>query len=79
MHPDHWGNGLGSRAVEMVMEAMDERGASIAELWCLEENGRARRLYESLGWRPTPDRQQAPWPPYPTEMRYTRLLAASDR
>jgi RimJ/RimL family protein N-acetyltransferase len=79
VRPDHWGQGLASTAIDTVLHAMDARGATVAQLWCLEENHRARRLYEYLGWRPASDRREAPWPPYPTEMRYTRLLVQSDR
>ena len=79
VHPDHWGDGLATTAIETVLHAMDERGTTIAELWCLVENHRARRLYKYLGWRPTADRREAPWPPHPTEMRYTRLIPQSDR
>lgn len=79
VRPDHWGNGLASAAIETALHAMDLRGTTIASLWCLEENHRARRLYEYLGWRAERDRQPAPWPPHPTEMRYTRLVAHSDR
>ena len=71
--------GLATTAIETVLRAMDDRGTTIAELWCLEENRRARRLYEYLGWRAAPDRRPAPWPPHPTEMRYTRLIPQSDR
>lgn len=79
VRPDHWGSGLATTAIETALHAMDLRGSTIASLWCLEENHRARRLYEYLGWRPTPDRQEAPWPPHPVEMRYTRLIPQSDR
>ncbi len=79
VRPDHWGNGLASTAIETALQAMDLRGCTIASLWCLEENGRARRLYEYLGWRATTDRREAPWPPHPIEMRYTRLIPQSDR
>ena len=79
VRPDHWGNGLASAAIETALQAMDLRGCTIASLWCLEENGRARRLYEYLGWRPTTDRREAPWPPHPMEMRYTRLIPQSER
>jgi RimJ/RimL family protein N-acetyltransferase len=75
VRPDRWGTGLASEAIEIVLDAMDARGTTVAELWCLEENHRARRLYEHLGWLATPDRREAPWPPHPTEMRYTRPLA----
>ena len=79
VHPDHWGQGIASMAIETVLHALDLRGSTIASLWCLEENHRARRLYEYLGWRPTPDRQEAPWPPHPVEMRDTRLIPQSER
>ena len=79
VHPRCWGTGLATTAIETVLRAMDDRGTTIAELWCLEENRRARRLYEYLGWRAAPDRRPAPWPPHPTEMRYTRLIPQSDR
>ena len=79
VRPDHWGNGLASAAIDTVLHAMDLRGSTVASLWCLEENHRARRLYEYLGWRAEPDRRPAPWPPHPTEMRYSRLIVQSDR
>ncbi len=79
VHPDHWGHGIATAAIGAALHAMDRRGAALAELWCLERNHRARRLYEHLGWRSTADRRPAPWPPHPVEMRYTRLLVASER
>jgi RimJ/RimL family protein N-acetyltransferase len=79
VRPDHWGQGLASAAIDLALRAMDLRGTTTASLWCLEENHRARRLYEYLDWRPTPDRQEAAWPPYPTEMRYQRLIVQSER
>jgi RimJ/RimL family protein N-acetyltransferase len=79
VHPRHWGQGLATAAMETAVNAMDLRGTTIASLWVLEENHRARRLYSYLGWRETADTQEAPWPPHPTEVRYTRLLVQSDR
>ena len=79
VRPDHWGDGLATTAIETALHAMELRGSTIASLWCLEENHRARRLYEYLGWRETSDRREAPWPPHPVEMRYTRLIPQSDR
>ena len=79
VHPARWGNGLASRAIETALDAMDRRGSTIASLWCLEDNHRARRLYAYLGWRPEADRREAPWPPHPVEMRYTRLIVQSGR
>jgi RimJ/RimL family protein N-acetyltransferase len=74
VHPDLWGTGLATVAIGAVLQAIARRGTTVAELWCLEENRRARRLYEHLGWEPTADHRPAPWPPHPTEMRYTRHL-----
>jgi RimJ/RimL family protein N-acetyltransferase len=74
VHPDRWGQGLGTAAVEAATAAMARRGAREVSLWCLEENRRARRLYERLGWRPAAERREASWAPYPVEMRYTRAL-----
>ena len=79
VHPRHWGEGLATAAIETAVQAMDMRGTTIASLWVLQENHRARRLYSYLGWRETDDTQQAPWPPHPTELRYTRLLVQSER
>jgi RimJ/RimL family protein N-acetyltransferase len=79
VHPDLWGTGLATRVMAAVLHAMALRGTAVAELWCLEENHRARRLYQHLGWRPAEDRRPAPWPPHPTEMRYTRPVGRLDR
>jgi GNAT superfamily N-acetyltransferase len=79
VRPDHWGHGLATELVETVTAAMDRRGCALASLWVLDENKRARRFYEYLGWKSTDDRREAPWPPYPTEVRYTRLVVQSDR
>jgi len=72
VRPDQWGRGLASTLIATVLAAMGRRGTTDAELWCLVDNHRARGLYEHLGWQATTDRQEAPWPPHPTEMRYRR-------
>lgn len=74
VRPDHWGEGLASAAIEKALHAMDLRGSILASLWCLEENRRARRLYEHLGWRASGEIQEAQWPPHPVEMRYSRAI-----
>lgn len=79
VRPDHWGEGLATTAIETVLHAMDLRGSTLASLWVLQENHRARKLYEYLGWKPTDDIREAAWPPHPTEVRYTRLIVQSDR
>jgi GNAT superfamily N-acetyltransferase len=75
VHPRRWGQGLATTLVGLSLDAMATGGATEAQLWCLEDNGRARRLYERLGWRAADDRREAVWPPHPVEMRYTRPIA----
>ena len=77
VHPDRWGQGLATTLVRLSLAAMGRGGAPEAHLWCLEDNHRARRLYERLGWRTATDRREAVWPPHPTEMRYTHPIAPS--
>lgn len=72
VHPDHWGHGLATRALDTALAAMRDRGTSTAWLWCLEANPRARRLYERLGWTDSGEREPSKWPPFPRMVRYTR-------
>lgn len=64
VRPDHWRAGLGREGFARAEAAGAQR------LWVLAANGRARGLYESLGWAPSGDSQECPWPPYPTELEY---------
>lgn len=64
VRPDHWGAGLAREAFARA------EAAGARRLWVLEANERARRLYESLGWRPSGTTQECPWRPYPTEVEY---------
>ena len=79
VHPDHWGEGLATTLIEVALDAMRLRGCTVASLWCLRDNRRASRLYRHLGWRATDVAREAPWPPHPIEIRYTRLIVAPDR
>ncbi len=72
VHPDRWGRGLATRALGRALADMRGRGTETAWLWCLEENHRARRLYEHLGWQDSAEREVSPWPPHPPMVRYTR-------
>ncbi|UUZ59700.1 GNAT family N-acetyltransferase [Nocardioides sp. B-3] len=64
VHPDAWGRGI-------AREAVARSGAS--RLWVLEQNHRARGLYESLGWAPTGVTRECPRKPHPTELEYRHL------
>jgi GNAT superfamily N-acetyltransferase len=70
VRPSHWGTGLAREGVELAVAAIRKAGRT-PRLWVLVENGRARGLYEHLGWRPTGREQAAEWPPYPVEMELT--------
>lgn len=50
VHPDRWGQGLGSAVLEAVLAGARERGFTRAQLWTHETNLRAQRLYLRLGW-----------------------------
>lgn len=67
VHPDAWGQGLGRQGVERAVTA----GGPGIHLWVLAANGRARRLYEHLGWTPTGREQESVWPPHPLELEYS--------
>lgn len=68
VHPDHWGRGLGREGLGLAVAAVEAAGGE-AHLWALENNHRARRLYDHLGWVPTGETRPAPWPPHPVELR----------
>lgn len=73
--PAYWGRGLAAAGVDLALAAIRSGGAPEATLWCLQENHRARGLYEHLGWQVTPESRPAPWPPHPTELQYRRDLS----
>lgn len=74
VHPSAWGTGLAVAVLEIVVERALARGGTTLDLWVLDENHRARRLYERLGWRPTGVSREAVWPPHPRESRLSRPL-----
>ena len=76
VHPDWWGRGVGSTAVDRAATRIRAGGVA-PRLWCLVANERARALYRRLGWEPTGAERQAEWPPYPTEIEM--VLQGSDR
>ncbi len=76
VHPDWWGQGVGSAAVDRAV-ARIRAGGVAPRLWCLVANERARAFYRRLGWEPTGAERQAEWPPYPTEIEM--VLQGSDR
>ena len=49
-HPDRWGQGYGSLAIEEVLNRMKSTGYPGCFLYVLRENDRARRFYEKHGF-----------------------------
>ena len=52
--PSHVSRGLGRRLIEGVMHALGKQGCPTLVLAVTEDNIRARRLYESMGFTPHP-------------------------
>ena len=46
-HPDFIGSGAGS----LLLDAVKKSGVAALELWCFQDNERARRFYEERGFR----------------------------
>jgi ribosomal protein S18 acetylase RimI-like enzyme len=51
--PDRWGEGLGGRLVDALLEKVRKTGFRRAQLWTQTDNARARRLYEGHGFLPS--------------------------
>jgi GNAT superfamily N-acetyltransferase len=49
--PEEWGSGAAGALHEQAVAGMRELGATVATLWVVEGNARARRFYEREGWR----------------------------
>jgi GNAT superfamily N-acetyltransferase len=71
VRPEHWGRGLGRKLHDEVLERLRVKGLPRCHLWVLEDNERARRFYERLGWRENGDTRVVPFPPNPIDVGYT--------
>lgn len=52
VEPDLTGRGVGGQLVGAALKALLDSGYGAATLWVVEDNERARRFYDSLGWTP---------------------------
>lgn len=70
--PEHVRTGHGRALVEAALAWMRAEGRTSAVLWCLEDNERARRFYEALGWALDPSALPRQIGPYEDvrEVRY---------
>lgn len=72
VHPQHWGQGLGGRLHDSVLQrlAAVEGGPDAVNLWVLEANHRARAFYQARGWALVPGRYLANNPPHVRDVLY---------
>jgi RimJ/RimL family protein N-acetyltransferase len=75
---ERWGTGIAQKAHDAVLDRMRSRGVQRAWLRVFTENGRGRRFYEKLGWRPTGERAQSSYPPHAELLLYERSLTRGD-
>jgi GNAT superfamily N-acetyltransferase len=66
-----WSRGIGRRLHDEVLGRQRASGERRCHLWVLEENERARRFYERLGWRQDERTRVVPFPPHPTDVGYS--------
>jgi GNAT superfamily N-acetyltransferase len=55
--PEAWRSGVGRALLAEAMAEWHSRRAERMVLWVLEDNARARRFYEAMGWAPDGGRQ----------------------
>lgn len=67
---ESWGTGLAKQGHDAVVATLVEIGETRARLRVFEENYRARRFYEKLGWHHTGQRGLTSFPPYPVLLTY---------
>jgi RimJ/RimL family protein N-acetyltransferase len=67
-----WGTGLATEAHDALVAAQEAEGIELLSLRVFEENYRARRFYEKVGWRQTANRSRTVFPPHPVLIEYRR-------
>jgi GNAT superfamily N-acetyltransferase len=73
--PPAWRHGHGRRLMQAATAYLADRGHREAVLWVVQENRRAYRFYEALGWRPDGATKRETWEGIEqTEVRYRREL-----
>jgi RimJ/RimL family protein N-acetyltransferase len=74
---DSWGSGLAEDFHDAVLEELVRTappGTTQLRLRVFEQNHRARRFYERLGWTPTGSRTRSSFAPHPILLEYRRPL-----
>jgi GNAT superfamily N-acetyltransferase len=69
--PERWGSGVAVALHDAALDGVRREGFERCHLWVLEDNRRARRFYERLGWRLNERTRVVPYPPNPIDVSYT--------
>lgn len=48
--PSYWGQNIGAEVLNLIIPMFKEKGFNRIDLWVIEDNVRARRLYERMGF-----------------------------
>ena len=59
VHPRNWGAGIGIALHDAIVNVAIEQAAIAINLWVLEDNSRARAMYERRGWELVPGKKLA--------------------
>jgi GNAT superfamily N-acetyltransferase len=76
--PERWGSGIAVELHDEALGVVRAEGFEQCHLWVLEDNRRARRFYERLGWQLNERTRVVPYPPNPLDVSYTIDLKAGD-
>lgn len=74
---DTWGTGVAAAAHDLVLDRLWAEGVPHAWLRVFQQNHRARRFYEKVGWSRTDQVSRSPFAPHPVLVHYTRDLVDS--
>ncbi|MBM2615052.1 GNAT family N-acetyltransferase [Actinoplanes sp. LDG1-06] len=71
---DTWGTGFATTIHSELVQRLARSGRPTAWLRVFEQNHRARRFYEKMGWTPTQRLTRSTYAPYPTLIDYETSL-----
>jgi GNAT superfamily N-acetyltransferase len=66
--------GIGRSLLSASTDRLRDSGMSVATLWALETDERARSFYERVGWKPDGKRKSEPISDLITDLRYRLVL-----
>jgi GNAT superfamily N-acetyltransferase len=72
--PGHRRQGIARKLIQAAVDRMTARGARAVSLWVLAGNDAADMFYAAVGFVPTGERQEVPWPVNTLEHRLRRSL-----